>query len=164
LSENEACSMVDVETAIIVVVVILLAISFGLCCHCLSTKRRQDESERQRSVTTQQTAITDDSERNRSTVYTLHLQEWNSNNSNVNPAGNNAIQNPQEENENLLNDPIAESGPPPYSGLIATDLVEPTLPPPSYDEALQIETDGISASNASATPDQSGNERAEHFV
>ncbi|KAK2565504.1 hypothetical protein P5673_010587 [Acropora cervicornis] len=156
--------MVDVETAIIVVVVILLAISFGLCCHCLSTKRRQDESERQRSVTTQQTAITDDSERNRSTVYTLHLQEWNSNNSNVNPAGNNAIQNPQEENENLLNDPIAESGPPPYSGLIATDLVEPTLPPPSYDEALQIETDGISASNASATPDQSGNERAEHFV
>lgn len=163
MSENEACSMVDVETAIIVVVVILLAISFGLCCHCLSTKQRQDESERQRSVTTQQTAVTDDSERNRSTVYTLHLQEWNSNNSNVNPAGNNAIQNPQEENENLLNDPIADGGPPPYSGL-ATDLVEPTLPPPSYDEALQIETDGISASNASATPDQSGNERAEHFV
>lgn len=142
MRENEACSMVDVETAIIVVVVILLAIAFGLCCHCLSMKQRQDESERQRSVTTQQTAVTDDSERNRSTVYTLHLQEWNSNNSNVNPAGNNTFQNPQEENEDLLNDPIAESGPPPYSGL-ATDLVEPTLPPPSYDEALQIETDGI---------------------
>lgn len=163
MSENEACSMVDVETAIIVVVVILLAISFGLCCHCLSTKQRQDESERQRSVTTQQTAVTDDSERNRSTVYTLHLQEWNSNNSNVNAAGNNAIQNPQEESEELLNDPIAENGPPPYSGL-ATDLVEPSLPPPSYDEALQIETDGISASYASATPDQSCNERAEQFV
>lgn len=154
--------MVDAETAVVVVAVILLAIAFGLCCHCLSKKQRHDESERRRSVTTQQTAVTDSSERNRSTVCTLHLQEWNPNDSNEYPAGNNTIQIPQEENEGLSNDPIAESGPPPYSGL-ATDSVEPTLPPPSYDEALQIESD-ISASNASALPGQSCNERAEHFV
>ena len=151
--------MVNVETVIIVVVVVLFALSFGFCCHFAASKRRADELARQTSSPTQQTAVTADSQRSTSHVYMLHLQGTRANDSNINPTGNNTLQVLPEESAGFSDDPIAESGPPPYSGLEA-DSEEPPLPPPSYDEALRVTNDIVAA----ASPGASQPERTEHCV
>lgn len=149
--------MVNVETVIIIVVVIIFALSFGFCCHFLSSsKQRRDELARRYSRPTEQITVTTDVQRNTGRVYMLHFQGTNSNNSDTNPAGADGGQNPSmNESEENAPDPIVESGPPPYSGLETDiDSVEPRLPPPSYEDALRISIENL------ATPREQRIERS----
>ncbi|KAL9960720.1 hypothetical protein ACROYT_G034210 [Oculina patagonica] len=136
--------------AIFVLSVIAISIFFGFCCHFVSQKRKDAER------ATLQTAVGTSGFAHPRTSGT---ENWNTRpafitglqgaglNSNV--RAREAESNPVEDqpNENppdgslLSPDPIADSGPPPYSCLSLSG--EPLSPPPSYEAALRASTEQL---------------------
>ena len=131
--------MADTVKAIVVVVVIVIALFFGFCCHFASQKRREEEQNAE-AVQGRGTSGNTTNRNNASTVYIIGLQgQGATSNSNArapneNPLADESPQSP---------DPIADSGPPPYSCL--TTSSGPLPLPPSYEEALSASTENLAA-------------------
>lgn len=132
--EEESC-MADPVKAIVVVVAILIALFFGFCCHFASQKRRDEEQNR--GAVQGRGTSGNTNQNNASTVYIIGLQDQGAtSNSNTRAPNENGSQPTSPQSP----DPIADSGPPPYSCL--TTAGEP-LPPPSYEEALGASTEHL---------------------
>lgn len=141
--------MLSTEHVIIIFIGGLIMIFVVCFCRLFRSRVRSQERARRTSLSTQQTALRSTSNTRRNSLLDALRDDMPERNHNT--TGGEAIQSPQNESqEDDIRDPIAESGPPTYE-----ETQEPQLPPPSYEEALRLSMEDLSATQE---------QQAEHFV
>ena len=141
--------MLNIQHAIIIFIGVLIMIFVGCFCRLFRKKIRSQEQARRTSLSTQQTTIRSTSNERRNSLFDGLRDDMPERNPNT--TDGDAIRSlHNERQEDDIWDPIADSGPPTYE-----ETQEPQLPPPSYEEALRLSMEDLSATQE---------QQAEHFV